>query len=365
MRIPSSVTDEKPADLGTVKSSRGQFLLSVPELATLTNLIYAHHCAVIGKKHRARVFRYSDDLGENLLRLQQALIDGSYKPKPCHQFEIFCAAGQKIRQISSPVFEDTLVQHLVYQNIYEHFDRKFIFDSYGCRRGKGTHKASNRLQYFMGRSPDGSYILQIDIRKYYYRINHAILRNSLERSIADPALVDLMMSFCGDGEVGLNVGCLLSQMFGMIYLDRFDHWVKRVLKVKMYIRYVDDMIFILPSRKEAEEVLQKCEAFLAENLQLELSKHRIVPLREGANFVGFRTWPHRRVLRRRSVISFKKALRKGKVESVTSILGHALDTASYRPFLDLALDMLSVEDIRRLPERFREDMAARITEPVF
>lgn len=359
MRTPSS-TDEKLADLGTVKSSRGQFPYTVAELATLTNLIHAHHCAVTGKKHRNRVFRYADDLGENLLRLQQALIDGSYKPQPCHEFDIFCTAGQKVRRISAPAFEDTIVQHLIYQNIYAFFDKKFIFDSYGCRRGKGTHRASDRLQHFMRRAPEGSCILQIDIRKYYYRIDHAVLRESLERAVADPALVDLMMQFCGDGKVGLNVGSLLSQLYGMIYLDRFDHWVKRVLKVKMYIRYVDDMIFILPSKEEAEAVLEKCQAFLSERLRLELSKFRIAPLEDGANFVGFRTWTGRRVLRRRSVISLKRAIRKAKIESISSILGHALGTSSYRPFLDTVLSGLSVEDIRRLPERFREDMAESI-----
>ena len=359
MRTPSSI-DEKLADLGTAYSSRGQFPYTLEEVATLTNFIYAHHCATVGKKHRARVFRYADDLGENLLKLQQAVLAGTYKPKPCSDFEIFCTAGQKIRKISAPAFEDTVVQHVLYQSTYTHFDKKFIFDSYGCRRGKGTHKASDRLQYFMRRAPAGSYILQIDVRKYYYSIDHSILRESLARSVADPALVDLMMKFCGDGEVGLNVGCLLSQLYGMIYLDRFDHWVKRTLKIGMYIRYVDDMIMILPNRQAAEDVLAQCVAYLRDNLRLELSKHRIVPLSEGANFVGFRTKAGRRVLRRRSVVNFKRAVRKAKIESIASILGHALGTASYRPFLHTALNTLQVEDIRRLPDRFRDDMAELI-----
>lgn len=361
MRTPSSI-DEKLADLGTAYSSRGQFPYTLEEVATLTNFIYAHHCATVGKKHRARVFRYADDLGENLLKLQQAVLAGTYKPKPCSDFEIFCTAGQKIRKISAPAFEDTVVQHVLYQSTYTHFDKKFIFDSYGCRRGKGTHKAADRLQYFMRRAPEGSYILQIDVRKYYYSIVHTVLRESLERAIADKRLVDLLMLFCGNRDVGLNVGCLLSQLFGMIYLDRFDHFVKRTLKVKMYIRYVDDMIFILPSREEAENVLSQCVKYLHENLHLELSKHRIVPMEDGANFVGFRTKPGRRLLRRRSVIKFRRSLRKVKIDSISSILGHAIGTGSYRPFLHAALDTLSVEDIRRLPDRFREDMAALITD---
>lgn len=97
MHTPSS-SDEKLAGLGTGKYSRVQFPLMVEELMTLTNLIHAHRCATVGKKHCARVFRYADDLGENLLRLQKAVIEGSYKPKPCHCFDIFCTAGKKDAQ---------------------------------------------------------------------------------------------------------------------------------------------------------------------------------------------------------------------------------------------------------------------------
>ena len=136
--------------------------------------------------------------------------------------------------------------------------------------------------------------------------------------------------------------------------------MKRVLKVKKYIRYVDDMIFILPSKKDAEDVLAKCERYLNDRLHLELSRYRIAPVKDGANFVGFRTKKEKRVLRRRSIVNFKRALRKGNVDSISSILGHALNTSSYEPFLNLALDLLSVEDVRRLPERFRSDMAKQI-----
>ena len=88
------------------------------------------------------------------------------------------------------------------------------------------------------------------------------------------------MEFCKNkNNIGLNVGCLMSQLFGLIYLNRFDHWVKRNLKIKHYIRYVDDMVFILPNRKLAETVLQKCSEFLKTKLHLSLSKFKIFPIK--------------------------------------------------------------------------------------
>lgn len=352
-----SLKNENSAVPETFNPSRGQFLSTLRELATFDNLLYAYQCAVKHKKHRTKVFKYADNLGENLLKLQRRILDGTYSPKPCYNFEIFCTCGQKVRQISAPKFEDTIVQNLIYQNIYDYFDRKFIFDSYGCRRGKGTHKAEDRLQRFVREVDQNAYILQLDIRKYYYNIDHSILREILQRFVYDEELVDTMMEFCkNENNIGLNVGCLMSQLFGLIYLNRFDHWVKRNLKIKHYIRYVDDMVFILPNRKLAETVLQKCSEFLKTKLHLSLSKFKIMPIKNGVNFVGFRTKQNGRRIRRRSVISFKRALRKRKFNSLISILGHTMHSNDYYRCINTLNANLSESEKQKLPKRFREEL---------
>lgn len=82
----------------------------------------------------------------------------------------------------------------------------------------------------------------------------------------------------------------------MIYLDRFDHYVKRILKIKSYVRYVDDMVFVVRDKAEANRILAEVQAFLADRLCLELSKWRIQPLSKGVNFAGFRTWQNYRLI---------------------------------------------------------------------
>lgn len=340
------------------KVSRSQFNLSLDEIITFDALIRALHNASCRRKFRSKVASYLDNAGGNLLNLQKRIYERTYQPRPCNTFEIFCTAGQKVRTISAPVFEDTIVQHLLYGAVYDTFDRSFIFDSYGCRRGKGTHKAADRVQAFMREASEDSYYLQIDIRRYYYNINHRILRESLSRRIADSEVLDLLMAFCGDnGGVGLNVGSLLSQLFGMVYLDRFDHWVKRELKIKHYIRFVDDCLFILPTREEAMRVKELCETYLREELHLTLSKWRVHPISRGANFVGVRTWRHKRIIRRRSLHNFGRKLRQRKLESIVSILGHAKGTSSYSYLLNRCLDELPVEDIRSLPKPIRAELS--------
>lgn len=327
-------------------------MASYEEVVTLENLLFAYHCACRGKRHRPSVQRYEQMLGKNLSDLLCRLLDGSYKPRACYQFEVFCTAGQKRRLISAPAFEDTIVQHLLYQLFYPKIERAFIFDSYGCRKGKGTHKAADRVQDFMRQAPEGSYVLQLDVRKYYYRINHDKLRPMLERLIRDKRLVDLTMQFVGDGPVGLNVGSLLSQLFGMIYLDGLDHYIKRTLRVKHYVRYVDDMVLILPTREEALKARDAIIAYL-KTVDLELSKWRLQPITRGINFAGLRTWPTHRLIRKRSLKTFGKALKTQNTVSLTSILGHAAHTSSCRGLLLRVANELPAAKIRELPEPVR------------
>ena len=115
---------------------------------------------------------------------------------------IYCTAGQKIREIHAPSFSDLIAQFVFYDAVYPVFDRGFIFDSYGCRKHKGALRAADRVQEFIRKSPANSYYLQIDIRKYYYSIDHAVLRECLERRITDHEIVDLAMSFCEEGNKG-------------------------------------------------------------------------------------------------------------------------------------------------------------------
>ena len=340
------------------KSRRSQ--PTFKELVTVENLLFAYQCAAKEKKYRPGVRQFSKDLGLNIHRLYGELLAGTYRPKSCRQFEIFCTSGQKKRLISAPAFRDTVVQHLLYQAFYPVFDRGFIFDSYGCRREKGTHRAADRVQSFMRKSPEDSCYLQMDVRRYYYTIRHDVLKRAIERVVADPKIVDLFMAFAGDNKIGLQVGCLVSQLFGMIYLDRFDHYMKRVLKVKRYVRYVDDIVIVGVPREEAKTIKAKVEAYLLSELGLTLSKWKIQKLERGINFVGFRTWRHKRLVRKRSLHSFSRALRKRNLRSIEAIIGHAERTSTHGYYLSRLLDEFDIDEILSLSDRLRAHLGRHV-----
>lgn len=281
-----------------------------------------------GKRKTFSVMRFERDLGANLKALHDELHAGTYQPKPYRHFIVM---EPKPRQISAPAFRDVVVQHAIYGLLNPIFDRGFIHDSYGCRVAKGTHMASDRVQHYLRKAAPDSYTLQLDIRRFYYRIDRAILRTLIERKIKDTRLVDLMMLFADDGKdaLGVPIGNLLSQLYALIYLDPLDHFVKREMKVKNYVRYVDDFILWCDTRAQAIERRDIIIGFLAANLGLTLSRWTIATVSRGVNFVGFRTWRKRRFVRKHSLFRFSRSLKAGDVPSLNSILGNALRTSSH------------------------------------
>ncbi len=325
-----------PASLA--KSAKGitganLFPYNLEHICDIDNLYQGYLNARKHKRNKKAIFEFEKDLGRNLEKLSQEIKNLSYKPSKYRTFKIY---EPKERLIVAPDFRDCVVQHTIYAYVYDLFDKSFIHDSYGCRKGKGTHRASQQLQGYMRKHRGDSYYLQLDIRKYYYTIDHEILRERLERKIVDIMLVNLIMLFVDtEKEQGLLVGNVLSQLFGLIYLDWADHFIKRELKIKHYIRYVDDFILVgQRSRDEAYALKIEIESFLKSNLKLSLSKYTIAQIKKGSNFVGFRTWRSKKFIRKRSLHNFNKALKNNKQQSLHSMMGHSKHTSSLKYMLN-------------------------------
>ena len=296
---------------------------------TLETLHAAYLTARKRKRNKKVVFEFERNLGANLQSLLIELMDGGYRPRPYTTFHVY---EPKQRLIYAPHFRDVVVQHAMYAVLYPIFDATFAHDSYGCRTGKGTHKAADRAQQYL-RESEG-FVLQMDIRKFFYRIDRELLEGLIERKIKDERVLGLLRMFaCYPDSTGIPIGNLLSQLFALIYLNPLDHFIKRELKCARYVRYVDDFIvFGLASRSEADALRQRIELFINERLRLEFSRYSIHPVERGINFVGFRTWRKTRFVRKRSLNTFSRSLRRADVKSLNSVMGNALRTATHKHF---------------------------------
>ncbi len=313
---------------------------------TQENLYAAFLDARKGKRVKRTTLKFEVNLGAELEALYDELHSGEYRPRAYSQFYVY---EPKKRLINAPSFRDLVVQHAIYRTIYAIFDKSFIDTSYACRKGGGTHKASEYTQKEM-RNYDGElYFVKLDIRKFFYSIDRDILRKLFEKKIKDRRFVEMMCVFAEmNSDKGIPIGNLLSQIYALIYLNTLDHFIKRELKIKSYVRYVDDFILIGLTLYEAKIAKVKCEKFVQDNLNLELSHWHIQKIKKGINFVGYRTWKSIKFVRKHSIYKMKKAIKKSKVESIISLIGHAKGTGTIPYYKKMLIEF---EIFNKLPTR--------------
>lgn len=314
------------------------------------NLWAAYLDARQGKRKRRACYWFDIRAGAVLDWMRRRLHDGSYTPRG---YKLFMVYEPKPREIRAPWFGDIVVQHAIYRVVRPIFDRSFISHSYACRIGYGTHKASDYTLNALRQCDPDRYVLKLDVRKFFYRIDRAVLRTLIERKIKDKRLVDVMMQFAEIPEpAGIPIGNLLSQTYALIYLNTLDHFVKRVLKVKLYCRYVDDFLLFNLTREQCLEYKARIEAFLRDELHLELSKWTMAKVKRGVNFVGYRTWRRARFIRKYSLFKYRRAVKRGKTDAVISLLGHARRTASL-PFMMRTVREMNPDLYRSLPPKVK------------
>jgi len=315
------------------------------------NLYKAYLDARKGKRKKCACFLFEKNLGANLEELYQKIHNNDYEPEPYFKFEVY---EPKRRIIYAPAFKDIVVQHAIYRIIYHIFDKTFINTSFACRKGYGTHKASKYTQKALMQYDKNLYTLKLDIRKYFYSINRNILKRLIERKIKDKRFVNMMMKFTiYENPVGIPIGNLLSQIYALIYLNPLDHFVKRILKIKHYVRYVDDFILIGLTRNECLKYKSKIIVFLKNKLSLALSKSIIQKIKRGVNFVGYRTWQNYKLIRKYSLYNFKRSVKKGKLQSIISLLGHAKGTLSLKHMLKIIKEANKYAKNIQIPKGYR------------
>ena len=278
-----------------------------PGFIARDNFKYALKEASKSKRCRMEVLRYSARQEENIQATRSVLERGQWKPGPYRDFYVHVP---KKRLISAPCFRDRVVHHAIVQVIEPAFERRFIADSYACRKGKGTHAASGKMTAMLRDMGGRGYALKADISKYFPSINHEVLLRAVGRTIGDRRMLSLLRALVTEGdqrECGLPIGALTSQLFANVYLDALDHYVKDTLGIRHYVRYMDDFIILHHNKAELRRLLGLITAFLEGELKLRLNpKTDVFPLHRGVDFVGYRHWPYHTKPRKRNVQRARK-----------------------------------------------------------
>ena len=310
------------------------------QVCEFENLYQSARLAAKNKRYKNAVMRFfGEGFEDRLFEIQEELIAKTYK---LGEFRKFTVYEPKKREIASLPFRDRVVQIALCNIIEPHFDKRFIYDTYACRLGKGSTAAARRLSYFIGK-PDAQFYLKCDIKKYFHSIDIIRLEEVIrKRYIPDDEdvmwLIDTILQADYQG-AGIKIGNRFSQLAANAFLAELDFFLKVRLQTPYYIRYMDDFVVLGNSKAYLKRILQVTESFVEGRLGLKLNdKTRIDSVRNGIDFVGFRIFPRNKIIKKGSMnrtTAVFRAWRSGKMTdekylaSIGSRCGHAVGTASY------------------------------------
>jgi RNA-directed DNA polymerase len=332
-----------------------------PDISSFENIYVAWRKARRGKRYHPSVVAFEIQFDEELLRLRDELTQETWQSGGYRSFTVH---EPKRRKISAAPFRDRVAHHALCNVIESIYERKFIFDSYANRKGKGTHKALDRCTHFMHRY---KYVLQCDIQQFFPAIDHDILKSILAKTIACQPTLDLcgkiidsgigvlneqytMRYFPGDDLFslelprGLPIGNLTSQFWANVYLNELDQFVKHQLRCKGYLRYVDDFLLFADDKATLHQWREQIIAFL-QTLRLTMHEERAQPkpVTQGIPFLGFTVYPDHRRLKRSKGIVYRRRLKhlyqqyqQGMItreqgrSSVMAWMGHVSHGDTYR-----------------------------------
>lgn len=298
-----------------------------PQIAGFGSLYQAWRKARRGKRYKATASAFERNLDAELTELHQELSDETWQPGGFRSFTIH---EPKRRKISAAPFRDRVVHHALVSVIEPIYERKFIYDSYANRKGKGTHAALDRCTHYMRRH---KYVLQCDIQQFFPAVDHQILKNILAKTIACQPTVNLCSKiidsgvgvlsaeydmrwfpdddlFAAERPRGLPIGNLTSQFWANVYMNELDQFVKHRLRCKAYVRYVDDFLLFADDKITLHRWRDALIAFL-QSLRLTIHENRAQPkpATHGIPFLGFTVYPDHRRLKRSKGITYRRHLK--------------------------------------------------------
>jgi hypothetical protein len=295
----------------------------------ITNFTALHHAtlkAVKGKRKKPGVASFLATMEKECLTLSDKLSNKTWQPGRYTEIHVL---DPKPRMVSAAPFRDRVVHHALCHVINPLFEKTFIYDSYANRLKKGTHRAIDRYQHF---ARGCKHVLRCDIYRFFPSIDHEIIKQDLrwrlkcqdtlwllDKIIDGSNKQETVNIYYSDDDLftpfqrkrGLPIGNLTSQFFGNLYMNALDHYIKEVLRVKKYLRYVDDFALFHDDPNILQKWQNKISLFLEKRrLKLHPRKTYITETAKMAEFLGYLIWPEKRRLPEPNVKRFRDRLRR-------------------------------------------------------
>ena len=344
------------------------------EITSFHTLMVADTHVSKGKRENTERLRFYDNREGNLEEISTLLRAGKVPKVEYHSFYVYVP---KVRKVIFIDYWSKVVQRAIYDVLNPKICRTFIEHTYACVKGRGQLAAMEQLYTWMRETRTSGtewYYYKFDVAKFFYRIDHEILMDICRKKIDDPRTVDLLGYYINNDAVpfgmpldanqltiteeqmlydlGIPIGGGLSHMLGNMYLDPLDQFCKRVLGIKRYIRYMDDIIIPDNDKERLKEYGRRMTQFLEERLHLNFNnKTALRPVRVGCEFVGFVIYNDHVILRKSTTLRMKRTLRKTRQDYHDNLITFKEANATMQSYLA----MLSHVDCKKFKEKLLDE----------
>lgn len=344
------------------------------EITSFHTLMVADTHVSKGKRENTERLRFYDNREGNLEEISTLLRAGKVPKVEYHSFYVYVP---KVRKVIFIDYWSKVVQRAIYDVLNPKICRTFIEHTYACVKGRGQLAAMEQLYTWMRETRTSGtewYYYKFDVAKFFYRIGHEILMDICRKKIDDPRTVDLLGYYINNDAVpfgmpldanqltiteeqmlydlGIPIGGGLSHMLGNMYLDPLDQFCKRVLGIKRYIRYMDDIIILDNDKERLKEYGRRMTQFLEERLHLNFNnKTALRPVRVGCEFVGFVIYNDHVILRKSTTLRMKRTLRKTRQDYHDNLITFKEANATMQSYLA----MLSHVDCKKFKEKLLDE----------
>ena len=278
------------------------------QVADPDNLRFAAWKAAKGKRHTPEVMAWFTKMEDHLPVLREQILRGQVEVGKYRYFKVF---EPKERQICASAFGEQVLHHALMNICHPFFEEDQVFDSYASRKGKGTYAAIDRAKGYANKY---DWYLKLDVRKFFESIHHEVVVNQLMRMFKEPALIGIFEQIIHSYEArpgrGLPIGNLTSQYFANHYLSGLDRLIKEKLRVRAYVRYMDDMVFWHPEKAVLSDICAAVGSFVEKELCCSLKPIALNRSTTGLPFLGYHIFPHHvRLLQKSKQRFFQKMQR--------------------------------------------------------
>ena len=371
------------------------------KICDIDNIMKFEHIISVNTSNKKKVEKIQEHYVENIYKIRDILMSKNYIPG---EYNIFFIHEPKLRLIMSNNIQDKIINHLVaYYLLVEVFDKTFIDTTVATRVGKGTHlglfytkKFINDMKRVYG---DDFYYLKFDINKYFYNIDHDVVKCMIRNKIKDKDAINIIdriidstdddyinekieklklkeiekinnsslsdkekkirveevnrIPLCQKGK-SAPIGSMCSQIIAVMYLDKLNHFIKEKLHIKHYVLYMDDGILFSHDKEYLKYCKEEIIKFLYNyKLSINEKKTRVDSIRNGIDFLGFKFYikNNKIVLKVRN--DTKKRFRR-KMKKVNQLyLDNLIDYTEYKMVIDSYTGHLSYGNCNNLIHKFK------------